>query len=123
MKSLIGIVLLVASTGLFAAWLRWMRTQKGAQAKTEEGAQAFDITVKGVYAPSVLHAKIGTPIILRFTRTESTDCSRFVNFPDFKIRKELPEGETVTIELKPEHPGEYSFSCDMSMYHGTLIVE
>jgi plastocyanin domain-containing protein len=35
---------------------------------------------------------------------------------------ELPEGETVRIELTPGEPGEYGFECGMSMLHAKLVA-
>jgi len=119
----IGIILALAVIILYVLWLRYMTRQKGVQAKKTDGVQQFDIEVKGVYAPNVIRAKLGTPIRINFTRKENTDCSRFVAFPDFQVRRELPENVTVTIEVLPDRRGEFLFTCDMSMYQGKLIIE
>lgn len=108
---------------LYFLWIWFTKKQQGMSARDEGGVQVFDILVKGVYSPSVIRAKSGKKVKINFRREESNDCSRFVNFPDFKIRKELPEGKTVVIEFTPERFGEYIFTCDMSMYRGKLIVE
>lgn len=108
---------------LYFFWLRYMRNQKGIAAKVKQGIQTFNIKVLGVYSPSVIKAKVGLPVQINFRREESNECSRYVNFPDFKIRKELPEGQTVTIQFTPSRKGEFIFTCDMSMYQGRLIVE
>ena len=119
----VGIILILIVVGLYVLWIWYTKNQQGVTAKTEGETQIFDILVKGVYSPSVIRAKVGKPIKINFRRDESTECSRFVNFPDFKIRKELPEGETVIVELTPDKTGEFTFTCDMSMYQGKLIVE
>ena len=119
----IGIILIFSVIGLYAMWIRFTMRKEGTRAKEKGGVQVFDVLVKGVYAPSVLEAKVGVPVRIDFTRKESTDCSRFVNFPDFRIRKELPENETVTVEFTPDRAGVYVFTCDMSMYQGKLIVK
>ncbi|PIS04677.1 MAG: copper-transporting ATPase [Candidatus Buchananbacteria bacterium CG10_big_fil_rev_8_21_14_0_10_42_9] len=120
---IIGIVLILAVIALYALWIRFTLHQSGVVAKESGGTQTFDILVKGVYSPSVLRVKAGRPVKIHFRREESTECSRYVNFPDYHIRKELPEGKTVTIEFTPEKKGEQLFTCDMSMYQGKLIVE
>ena len=120
---IVGIILILAVLGLYFLWLYSTRRQKGASAKVAAGIQTFDILVKGVYSPAVIRAKVGIPLRINFLREESNECSRFVNFPDFKIRKELPEGQRVIIEFIPERVGEFLFTCDMSMYQGKLIVE
>ncbi len=109
--------------GLYTWWLWYTKNQKPASAKEDSGIQIFNILVKGVYSPSVIKAKLGSPIKINFRREESTECSRFVNFPDFKIRKELPENKTISVEFTPDRRGEFIFTCDMSMYQGKLIVE
>jgi len=41
----------------------------------------------------------------------------------FGKRAHLPENQTVAIEVTPEKPGEYEFTCGMNMYRGKLIVQ
>ena len=119
---IIGFILILVVLGLYGLWLWSMRHQEAVGAKAVAGRQEFQIIVKGVYSPSVIKAKVGQPVRINFIRQESTDCSRFVNFADFKIRKELPEGQTVAVEFTPDQKGEFLFTCDMSMYQGKLIV-
>jgi len=120
---IIGLILIAVVVLLYVWWLKYTRGQKGVSAKESVGTQVFDILVKGVYSPNVIRAKVGRPVRINFIRKEDNECSRFVVFSDFKIRKELPEGEVVPVEFMPDRPGEFSFTCDMSMYRGKLIVE
>lgn len=120
---IIGITLIAIVIILYFLWLWYMKNQKGVISKEEGGIQVINILVKGVYSPSVIKTKLGKPIRINFKREESTECSRFVNFPDFKIRKELPEGQTIAVEFTPDRKGEFLFTCDMSMYRGKLIIE
>lgn len=122
-RQIIGVFLILIVIGLYAYWIYITKKQTGVKAKEKEGIQVFDIIVKGVYSPSVIKAKAGKPVKINFTRQESMECSRYVIFSDFKIRKELPEGKTVAVEFTPEKAGEYSFTCDMGMYQGKLVVE
>lgn len=120
---IIGIILITVSIGLYIAWILYTKKQEGVSAHEEAGVQTFDILVKGAYSPNVIKAKVSKKVRINFTREEDTECSRYVNFSDFKIRKELPEGKKVTIEFMPEKTGEFSFNCDMNMYQGKLIIE
>ena len=120
---IIGAILILVVIGLYLLWLWFTKNQQATPAKEESGIQAFDIVVKGVYTPNVIKAKVGQPLKINFLRQESTSCSQFVNFPDFKIRKELPQGKIVPIEFTPDKTGEFLFTCDMSMYQGKLIIE
>lgn len=120
---IIGVILILAVLLLAGLWFWYMKNRSGVLAKEVNGIQVFDIIVKGVYNPSIIEANLGKPIKINFHRQESNSCSQFVNFPDFKIRKELPENEIVTVELNPTQVGEFKFLCDMGMYQGKLIIK
>lgn len=122
-RQIVGISLILVVIGLYVYWIYITKKQTGIKAKEKGGAQVFDIIVKGVYSPNVITAKIGEPIKINFTRQEDSECSRYVVFSDFNIRKELPKNKTIAIELMPKKSGEYLFTCDMGMYQGKLIVE
>jgi len=56
-------------------------------------------------------------------RREGNPCASHVIFADLNRSVELPVGEFADILLTIEKPGEYSFTCQMGMYRGTLIIE
>ena len=45
-----------------------------------------------------------------------------VIFPGFGKRAHLPENQTVSLEVVPDTPGEYEFTCGMNMYRGKLVA-
>jgi plastocyanin domain-containing protein len=105
-------------------WYFWL--WKGDSVETHsvaEGVQEIDVTVKGGYQPATIIAKAGQRVRLNFTRRESTPCGEEVVLPDFGKRAHLPQDKTVHIEVTPDKPGEYEFTCGMNMYRGKLIVE
>ena len=109
---------------LFIAWFFWL-APKG-QTRVNAGAggvQEVAITVKGGYTPDIIVVKAGQPLLMRFTRQESSTCSEMVLFPDFSQSAKLPEGQEVTVEFTPDKPGEYGFQCQMGMLRGKLIIE
>lgn len=120
---IVGLILISLVILLYILWIRFTRNQQGTVAKESNGVQVFDIVVKGVYSPNIITAKAGKPVRINFTRREDTECSRFVVFSDFNIRKELPENRTISVEFTPDKKGEFIFTCDMGMYQGRLIVE
>ncbi len=109
---------------VFIAWFFWFapKGQTRAAAGTS-GAQEVAITVKGGYTPDIIVVKAHQPVRLHFTRQESAACSEEVLFPEFDKSASLPEGQEVSVELKPEKAGEYGFQCRMGMLRGKLIVE
>ena len=118
-------VLLAGVTAI--AWLNWYffiaPAGGGVAAMAEGGVSHVVVAVKGGYAPAVIRAKAGQPLRLTFDRQETNSCSEEVVIPDFGIRKFLPPFSRTTVEVTPKEPGEYGFSCGMSMLHGTIIAE
>lgn len=45
-----------------------------------------------------------------------------VIFADFSKSADRPTGELVYLELLPKEPGEYEFTCGMSMFRGKLSI-
>jgi plastocyanin domain-containing protein len=114
-----GLVLIAA-----IAWYFWGPRQGGVRAATtSSGYQEAMVLVKGGYTPDVIVVQHGKPVRLSFRREETAACSEMVVFNDFGKSAKLPEGETVPIELLPEKPGEYEFTCQMGMFRGKLVVE
>jgi plastocyanin domain-containing protein len=91
---------------------------EGSHQETRE----IEIVVRRGYDPRRIEVVQGETVRLRFVRQESADCSREVVFPALGIRKELPEGKPVVIQLPELAPGEYEFKCGMDMIRGKLIV-
>lgn len=120
--------IIVTVSGLaFIAWIIWyfwMWKGESVSARTSaSGVQEIDVTVKGGYQPSTIIAKAGERLRLNFTRREASLCGEEVVIPDFGKRAHLPENKSVTVEVTPDRPGEYEFTCGMNMYRGKLIVK
>lgn len=105
-------------------WYFWLwKGESVAARSSERGVQEIDVTVKGGYQPAIITAEAGQLLRLNFTRRESTPCGEEVILPDFGKRAPLPQDRTVPVEIRPEKPGEYEFTCGMNMYRGKLIVQ
>ena len=81
------------------------------------------IDVSGGYEPETIVARAGRPLRLTFNRRESWPCSERVVFPDFGVSADLPVHEDVVVDLMPEEPGDYEFTCARGRLEGHLIVE
>ncbi|MDO8576780.1 MAG: cupredoxin domain-containing protein [Candidatus Daviesbacteria bacterium] len=103
---------------IFTYWFFLMKKEKQVNVVSE-----VDITVSGGYSPEVISIPKGKPTKINFLRTDPSDCLSEVVLSDFKIRKELPMNQKVSIEITPQKMGEYKFTCGMNMYHGKIIVK
>jgi plastocyanin domain-containing protein len=108
----------------FIVWFFWLKRSAGVRAgEVSGGYQEAMILVKGGYTPDAVVVRAGRPVRLNFRREETATCSDRVIFADFNRSAELPTGQTVAVELLPQEPGEYTFSCPMGMFRGRLIAE
>ena len=85
------------------------------------GSVLVNVTMVG-FDPAVIEAKAGEPLKLAFFRPNAANCAREVVFPDLGIRKELPPGQTVVVDITPQKSGPLGFECGMKMLNGQLIV-
>jgi plastocyanin domain-containing protein len=104
-------------------WYFWLWRGESFAAQTKNGIQTVDVVVKGGYQPAAIMVKAGQRVRLNFTRREASTCGEEIVIPDFGKRAYLPENLSVPIEVMPEKPGEYTFTCGMNMYRGKLIAE
>lgn len=88
----------------------------------EAAAREVHVRVRGGYVPDTIRVEAGVPVRIVFRREESAACSEQVVFPAFGRSAMLPPGEEVAVDLLPREPGEYEFTCGMSMLRGTLVV-
>lgn len=86
-------------------------------------SKSVDIIVEGGYSPNIISIPKGKTTKITFIRKDPNDCLEEVVLGDFKVKKQLPLNEKVTVELTPNKTGEFGYSCGMNMYHGKIIVK
>ncbi|MDH5660545.1 MAG: cupredoxin domain-containing protein [Gammaproteobacteria bacterium] len=112
--NLIGLCVIV-----FIVWWFWIKKPQTLKASSNE----IDIIVdNGVYNPARIEVKLGEPLKLTFLRKDPSPCAEKVIFDELGLSLDLPVDKKVSVSLKPEKAGEYSFTCQMKMYVGALIV-
>ena len=117
------VTLIGFGTIVWIVWYFWLWKGESVSARMGAGgAQVVDVTVKGGYQPANIIARAGQPLRLNFTRREASLCGEEVVLPEFGKRAHLPENRTVPVEIVPDKPGEYEFTCGMNMYRGKIIV-
>jgi YHYH protein/Cupredoxin-like domain len=75
------------------------------------------------YIPARVEIPANRPLTLAFTRDASPNCGSEVIFPTLGIRRTLPVGETVVVQLPAQPAGEISFGCGMGMYRGMIVAQ
>ena len=91
----------------------------------DESAARKEVRVRvldGSYLPDSILAEAGIPLRIVFRREETSPCSEQVVFPAFGKSATLPVGKDVVVDLRPDAPGEYEFTCGMGMLRGRIVV-
>lgn len=112
--NLAGVLLIV-----LIVW--WFWVYKSKEVSAEHGAVTV-IVDNGTYQPSRIRLPAGQAATLRFLRKDASPCAEVVVFSAFDISEELPLNKPKDISLPPMQAGKYSFTCQMQMYRGELIV-
>ena len=105
------------STGLAFAKEEAAAVPSGSVQEVTIKMQALD------YSPDYITVKKGIPVKLNLEASPNAGCTRSIVFPDFNIRKLVPQGGKAVVEFTPTKVGTYQFSCSMGMAGGTLIVQ
>lgn len=77
----------------------------------------------GVYSPARIQVAAGHPVVLRFLRKDPSPCAAKVIFSGLNVSVDLPIGHEQEVQIAPQPPGEYEFTCEMHMYRGSLLVK
>jgi len=87
-------------------------------------SDAIKVTVShSGFTPARIEIPAGKPARLAFTRMDAQNCGSEVVFPALGLRKALPVGKTVVIDLPAQAAGQLSFACGMGMYKGAVVVK
>ena len=81
------------------------------------------IVVRDGYHPDTVTAPAWVPVRLRFRREEGGRSSDTVLIPDLGRYAELPERETVALDLGPLRVGEFAFTCPDGRIRGKLLIQ
>lgn len=104
----------------FIAWWFWLAKSRAVQVARD----SVDVIVDaGIYSPASIEVGRGQSIILNFIRRDASPCAEKVIFADLGISVDLSLAEPRKLELKLDDAGEFSFTCQMGMYRGKLIVK
>lgn len=112
-------MVLSAAMGL-APWIAPSAAR--AQAPAEAPVREVEVVVDGGYQPARIEVAPGERVRLRFVRRDYGGCTREVVFPSLGLRRELPTGQSVIVEVPARTTGETAFECGMGMVRGVVVV-
>jgi heme/copper-type cytochrome/quinol oxidase subunit 2 len=75
------------------------------------------------YTPNVILVKKGVQVELEIDNPIENSCLTTFTMPDFNINNVNLKVGTTNLTFTPDKTGEYTFSCGMHMYKGTIIVK
>ena len=105
---------------VFIVWWFWLSSPRA----QKSDAEVIDILVSnGVYSPANIEVKQGQKLTLSFLRKDASPCAEKVIFNDLNLSADLPVDKKIEIKIPTEKKGEFSFTCQMQMYRGTLSVK
>ena len=111
----ISAVITLAAAVIGCWWLRLPAASLGA-----DGTQEMAVRVRDRYVPATFLASVDVPLRIEFLREDSDACSEEVFLPDFAVSRHLPVGRPVTVEVRPEAPGDYLVTCRYGRYIGVI---
>jgi plastocyanin domain-containing protein len=111
--------------GVLALFTLAMATgcKKGAASSLTLPPGAVQVTAdeKG-FTPSSVTFKKGTPGALVFVRTTDETCATEVVFPELNLKKDLPKGKPVAINIPTDKNQKLTFQCGMGMYKSAIVI-
>jgi len=98
-------------------------TGGGASSAQDDHRRAIPVEVGAHgYTPGEVSATAGEEVRLVFTRTSDEGCGQQLVFPDLNLRRDLPLGEAVPVDITMPVSGTVAFTCGMGMYRGSVVV-
>ena len=92
------------------------------EAKIPDGA--FKIVVsKDGFTPQEISYKKGLPLKLAFIRIDEENCGNEIVIKELNIKKKLPVGEVVTVDIPTDKAREINFSCVNNMSKGKIVIQ
>lgn len=115
-SALTALVLVVAT-----AWAATGCKKDGGSTVAVGGAVPVTAGEDGFKPSSVTFPK-GSAGKLVFTRTTDETCATEVVFPELNIKKELPKGKPVTVDIPTDKEQKLTFQCGMGMFKSSVVI-
>jgi plastocyanin domain-containing protein len=118
---------LIIALGVLAGGCDAASNDAAASAKSQSNkprkSRAVDVVVgDDGFQPNRVEALKDELLTLRFKRTSEETCATDVVFPELALKKALPLGQTVTVEIPTESARTLVFQCGMGMYKSSVVI-
>jgi plastocyanin domain-containing protein len=91
---------------------------------SSSGVQEIQLAVTDAgFEPAEVAVAKDRPIRLTVTRKTDQTCAREIVFKEIDLKKDLPLGQAVTIDLPARPEGTLHYACGMDMIKGSLVVQ
>jgi plastocyanin domain-containing protein len=118
MKAVQGILVSLLAVASLVAIVSCQKSGTVAQA----GEIHIDVTDQG-FVPAEAKLRSGQPTTLVFTRKTEQTCATEVVIADLGVRRLLPMGQPVRIEVPAGRTGTLSYACGMDMVKGQVSIQ
>lgn len=90
---------------------------------TQNGMQKVDIqALNNGYSPARVAVKVGVPVQLTVSTSETYTCAAAFVFREFGISTFLEATDSKSFTFTPTRKGKFTYSCSMGMYTGVMEV-
>lgn len=104
-------------------WALGGRSGAGVDASSTAADPNPVIQVSGTgYSPSTITVPSGQPVNLKLVAKGQLGCTSILRIPKLDIQEQIASRSTTVVTATFPEPGNYSFSCGMGMYTGTITA-
>ncbi len=90
-------------------------------AKFPAGAYKIIVSKNG-FTPQTISYKANNPLKLAFYRADKENCVDGIVFKDLNIKKDLPVGKVVLVDIPTDKKGEFNYSCNDGKLEGSITI-
>jgi hypothetical protein len=91
-------------------------------AKFPEGSFKIIVSKNG-FTPQTISYKANNPLKLAFYRADEENCADGIFFKELNIKKDLPIGQVVLVDIPTDKKGEFSYSCSNEALKGKINIQ
>lgn len=111
-----------AALSLFVLWFFFGARDEAPVRLSRDGLQEVDVTIDATMRPERIVVRAGSPVRLRVLRLERGAAAAELTVEGLGLRRELPLGRVVDVELPALAAGRYELVCGLSLIRGQLVV-